>query len=348
MRSLFVLVYVILGITLIIPLIFTAIFYNYLFGFRCERTTSCSRMNMYPDLIKHKMDFYSGKTLLDAACYSNKNIENKNKLMVFCHGIGCGKDNYLNRIDYFTKKGYLVFAYDMTGVCDSGGKGQRGVPQSTLDLKFALDFVHSQKEFDGMPIVVYGHSLCGFACSSVLNYGDFDIKAMVTCGGFNTSSDISRIYVNKFMGKIVNLVIPYVAIVEFLRFGRVARFKSITGINKFGRPTFIMHSKDDTTIPYEDSIVALQDKCTNPNAEFFTYLDRGHTLSRPVENEDKVKLSFASIEKIRERHKGESYFRHNIDTHYQMADFGDIYKLDEEFMQKVCDFYDRALLENCD
>ncbi|MEG1608890.1 MAG: alpha/beta hydrolase, partial [Clostridia bacterium] len=227
LRTLFALVYVLLGITFIIPLIFTAIFYNYLFGFRCERTTSCSRMDMYPDLKKEKMDFYSGKTLLDAACYTSKVADGSKGLLVFCHGIGCGKDNYINRIDYFTKQGFVVFAYDMTGVCDSGGKGQRGVPQATLDLKCALEFVATKSQFDGMPVVVYSHSWCGFAAASVLNYGDFGIKALVTCGGFNTSSDISRIYIRKFMGSMDKLVMPYVAMVEYLRFGKVARYKAI-------------------------------------------------------------------------------------------------------------------------
>ncbi|MEG1608595.1 MAG: hypothetical protein RR348_01875, partial [Clostridia bacterium] len=138
-------------------------------------------------------------------------------------------------------------------------------------------------------------------------------------------------------------VMPYVAMVEYLRFGKVARYKAINGINKFGKATLIMHSKDDTTIPYEDSIVALQKHCHNTQAEFYTYLDRGHTMSRPVENEDRVKASFASIPKIRERYKGESYFRHNIDTHYQCAAMDDIYKLDPEFMKRVMTFYDKAL-----
>lgn len=345
LKSLFIFIYIILGVTFVVPLIFTAFFYNYLFGFRCERTTTCDALENYPDLRLKQMDFLSGKTKLSAAAYRNTFVQKPKGLLVFCHGIGCGKDNYLNRIDYFAKEGYIVFAYDMTGVCASDGKGQRGVPQATLDLKCALEFVLKQIDFEGLPIVVYSHSWSGFAAASVLNFDDFNIVAEVNCGGFRYSSDISKIYVRKFMGNIYKLVMPYLHIVEFFRFGKCARFGAMEGINKFNKPILIMHSEDDTTIPYDDSIVAKKDKCTNSKAEFFTYKDRGHTISRPVENEDRVKASFSAIGKIRGRYRGESYFRHNIDTHYQGADYKDIYTLDPEFMKKVSDFYDKALLE---
>lgn len=343
LKVLFILVYAVLGITIIIPLVFTAIFYKYLFGFRCERTTTCSTMEMFPDLTKKQCDYYSGKYKLDAGIYRNRHNNGDKGLLVFCHGIGCGKDNYLNRIDYFAREGYTVFAYDMTGVCDSQGKGQMGVPQATLDLKRGLEHIKKIDELKDLPIVVYGHSWSGFACCSVLNYGDWGIKAVITGGGFNYSSDISRIYIYKFMGNMDKLVNPYVRIVEFFRFGKVATYGAMDGINKFNKPVLIMHSKDDTTIPYKNSIVAKREHCHNKAAEFYSYLDRGHTISRPVENEDRVKAAFASMPKVRERYKRESYFRHNIDTHYERANLEDIYTLCPEYMGRVSNFYDRAL-----
>lgn len=64
-------------------------------------------------------------------------------------------------LTFSLRKGYDVFAYDATGNDESEGNSVKGVPQFLIDLDYAIQFVKQTPDFDGSPIVLFGHSLGG-------------------------------------------------------------------------------------------------------------------------------------------------------------------------------------------
>ena len=67
----------------------------------------------------------------------------------------------------FVENGYTVLLFDGTGTRASEGWGVRGLTQGALDLDAALDFVRKDEQLKELPLIVYGHSMGGYAAAVV-------------------------------------------------------------------------------------------------------------------------------------------------------------------------------------
>ena len=135
MRIGFFTAFFLLGWTVIIPYIAARAIYDAVFGTRVTPMCNTVTYDDYKDVMnRQRMDFYSGKNKLGAYLYTNKEGKKGKALVLVCHGIGCNMDGYLNRTQYFVRKGYDVFTFDMTGTCTSEGKNIYGLNQSKIDL----------------------------------------------------------------------------------------------------------------------------------------------------------------------------------------------------------------------
>jgi len=88
-------------------------------------------------------------------------------VIVIVHGIGehCGRYNHV--AEYFNQQGYAVMAYDHRGHGESGGPRGHAPNLEVLLDDLALFLRKAEKEYQGKPIVLYGHSMGG---NIVLNY----------------------------------------------------------------------------------------------------------------------------------------------------------------------------------
>ena len=90
---------------------------------------------------------------------SNQHRDKAKGLVVIAHGFGGGGQNtYMDVANYFTSRGFLVFAYDATGNDESAGKSVRGLPQGVEDLDQALRFVEGEQSYKGLPLFLFGQS----------------------------------------------------------------------------------------------------------------------------------------------------------------------------------------------
>ena len=116
-----------------------------------------------------------------------KESESGKGLIVMAHGFGGGgHSSYMDFADIFAENGYTVFAYDATGNDESSGDVVGGFPQGIIDLDYALRYIKSNAEFDGLPIMLFGHSWGAYSSGSVLRLHP-DVKAAVLAAGFNKS-----------------------------------------------------------------------------------------------------------------------------------------------------------------
>ena len=338
-------IYGLLAITIILPMIATACICKFAFGRRVGKAKKHMVLEEFPDMVTHPIKFKSGKNNLAGYFAVGKDVDVKDykAVMIVAHGIGCSRASYINRYDYFARKGYIVFAYDCTGTCESEGKGIKGLVQSQVDLENAINYISSIDELKDYKILVYGHSWGGYATATELNSKAAQkITAAATLSGFDDIWGIAEYQLSKYATKMCVLTKPWFYLHFIIRYGKRALYKGINGVNKFQGPVLVMHSKDDPTVHFENSIAIHQDKNKNPQAEFVIFEDRGHTISRPVEAEAEIKRL----------HKGKktqlamgktNIFEYNVNTGYEYCDKSLVYATDYEFMDSVNDFFEKAL-----
>ena len=218
---------------------------------------------------REELRFNSGRNRLQAFVYGKSNDRG---LVIISHGLGNTADSYLPMIMYFVDKGWRVLAYNNTGVGGSEGKGIRGLSQSLVDLDAALTYVENSGEFNGLPVMLAGHSWGGFAVCAVLNY-NHDVRAAVSFAGFNSCDEaISEVGVS-WAGRSFYIISPQLWAIKKVLFGRAATLTAVGGINKAGIPVMIVQSSNDRVVPANTtSIYAHRNKITNPNVEI-VYLD---------------------------------------------------------------------------
>ena len=343
MTILGVIVFILLGWTIIIPVLITKFILEFFFTRRVTQTIICDDNKFYPGLIEDPRYFQSKDHKLYGAFFTHEGHKPFKGVMIVSHGIGCSHLNYLQVIDYFTRKDYLVFAFDMTGCCKSeGDKGMEGLQRSIIDLRSAILFVANQPEAQGLDLFVFGHSWSGYASACVLNDDEVcsKVKAVATLAGFNNPWSIMKDQGIKKVGSIVKLARPFAHIYGKLKFGNIVNYKGIKGINHYKGPVFVAHSTDDKTVEYRYSIERLKDKCTNPLAEFHTEEGLGHTLYRPVESEKAIDAARKGKEPLALGNK--NVFQWFMDDRYRFSKREDVFGLNEKYLDKVEDFFERS------
>lgn len=336
-----VIVYILLGWTIVIPTILTKIILDSYFERRVKYSMVCDDNKFYPGLQEKEARFMSGKNKLYGAFFSHEGHKPYRALMIVSHGIGCSHKNYLQVIDYFTRKDYLVFAFDMTGCCQSEGKGMEGLPQSIKDIKNAIIFASSQEEAKGLKTFVFGHSWSGYGSACALNDKEVRqrVSALATIAGFNEFWGIMRDQGVKKSSSIVKLAKPFAYIAYLFSFGKYAWMTGVGGISKYKGPVFVAHSKDDKTVNYKLSIAKQMKKCKNKNAEVHIYEDRGHTIYRPIECEKNIDRAREGKEKL--VNVDDNVFTYFMNDRYRFSPREDVFGLDEEFMNQIEEFFSK-------
>jgi dipeptidyl aminopeptidase/acylaminoacyl peptidase len=245
-------------------------------GFRHDRLYSYRTWNETEQLgySREEVRFASGNNRLQGFVYGDSN---DNGLIVISHGLGGTADHYLPMIVYFVEEGWRVFAFNNTGVDGSGGESMRGLTQSVLDLKAALDFVKNSGNFDGLPVMLVGHSMGGYAACAVLNLNQ-NIHAVVSLAGFNSSKEIFKEQGITIFGGLYYFLSPQTWAIEKQLFGDTVKLTAVGGINTAGIPVMIVHSSDDDVVPATTtSTYAHRGEINNKNIEIVFF--KGEDIS---------------------------------------------------------------------
>lgn len=338
-----------LCITLIIlfvtaPLFLSVYIYKSNFGSRYETISWMVRsLNEFPGLNAHKYTFASNneQQLVGYSYYREpKNIKG---VIVIAHGLGGGGHNsYMDVANHFATNGYIVFAYDATGNDESEGDNVRGIPQGLIDLDYAIQFVKENEEFKDLPIMLFGHSWGAYSVGSVLNVHP-DIRAVVMIAGFNKSADIIEEEGQRIMGSGMSLLMPYISIVERVKFGTYASYNCIDGFEASNAGVMIIHSVNDDMVSFENQFERFSDTYQNNSRfTFIRYENRGH---------DYVYYSDASKEYRNEINNQFTEYVNSLDaeltaeikTDYmnEHLEKNMLFDLDIELMDKIVSFYDK-------
>lgn len=265
-------------ITVIIPFIIINQIYKLNFELRVDYT-----INLYDEVVKENPNFKrepisftsnKNQTLRGHLYYYDKS--RCKALIVMAHGYGRDSDSYVQEAEYFARNGYLVMSYDNTGTVNSDGQTLVGVSQSPIDMNYALKYVEGSSELKNYPLLLYGHSWGGFAATAVNNY-PHNVKAVASISGLENIKSLAKRRGITYVGKFINVLLPYCQAYETFKFGKAAFNTGSTGLNKTDAKVLIIHSTDDTVVPYDDSYsVYLKNFELNPRFKFLLVSGYGH------------------------------------------------------------------------
>ena len=264
-------------------------------------------------------------------------------VVVMAHGFGGGGHNdYMGIADYFSTCGYVVFAYDATGNDKSEGSEVGGLPQGVIDLDYALRFVEDCGDFDDLPVMLWGHSWGAYSVGSVLAFHP-EVKAAVMVSGFDKSADMIEFQGREIAGDAIDFMMPYINKIEEEKFGRYASASCIEGFEKSDTVVMIVHSSDDSIVPYDKSFQKFYDMYNSDSRfEFVSYENKGHNMvfcaDSAFEYRDEFNRQFDEYMEaagFTPELKAE-YLKENIDKKKR-------YALDDELMKKMSDLYDNNL-----
>ena len=283
--------------------------------------------------------FPSGKNKLKGYIYGEAHQKG---LVVIVHGLGGGAESYLAETLYFVDQGWRVFAFDCTGSFGSEGSGIGGLSQALLDLRAALDYIEEDNSLKQLPLMLYGHSMGGYAVTSVLNY-DYPVDAVVSVSGFNTPMEAMVERASQYIGVLAYLEYPFLWGYQALMYGDTAFVQAIDGINRSDTPVMIIHGEQDKSVTYDGSgIIAYRDHITNPNVIY-------KTCSTQYRNDHKnlciTEAAYLYRKEIKEGYQALSLKYHNKVPkelkagYYEAIDAIRASELNTEFMSSINGFY---------
>jgi len=137
----------------------------------------------FPGLQRTPFDFEGNNGQKLQGYYYYYSSPRKDRLIVFDHGMGNGHVAYLREIELIARRGYTVFTYDHTGCRESEGENIVGFAQSLCDLDYAINALHSAKEYGDAKYTVIGHSWGGFAALNISALHP-EIESCISLSGF--------------------------------------------------------------------------------------------------------------------------------------------------------------------
>lgn len=270
---------------------------------------------------RREISFFSGENRLYGYVYSPAGASKG--LVLLLNGMNCCIDRHLPEILYFVDHGYTVLTFENTGVGRSEGSGTVGLAQARLDAGAAISYLQKDRALASLPLVVYGHSLGGYAAAEVLNDAAC-VRAAVCVSAFDSPNENMRFSAKKYVGFLADLQYPFMCLHNYFLFGDKSSEPAVSAINSSQKPVMIIGGCSDTVVPDEISVIGKADAITNPYAVTLKICDAyrgGHSAAWLTQSAAKY-LAEAAAPDDKQRAN----------------------ELDEGFMQRVVGFY-RTVLE---
>lgn len=196
-------------------------------------------------------------------------------LLVLAAGLGNSPAHYSPQIRYFVNAGMRVFAFDYTGCCESEGRSCRGFPQALDDLRAALRFLRENDYFGSQRLLLFGHSMGGYAVCSILSECRAD--AAVSVGGVNSAMEATISGVYHYLGRLAFLHYPFLYCYQAIRFGKAALLREAIDGAKDARALLLVNGVNDWIAPLDRaSVISHVAKVRNRAVQCLLWGEQGH------------------------------------------------------------------------
>ncbi|MCL1933009.1 MAG: lysophospholipase [Candidatus Azobacteroides sp.] len=160
---------------------------------------------------------------------------------------------YFGHAQLFKEHNYATIMLDMRAHGESEGNKICLGYKEWLDVKAIVKHIKEKPLYDNAPIIVFGLSMGAATAINAIGEID-DIDGLISLSAFSSWEDVFCDNMSLSTPKIIaSIEKPFVSLVTFLKFGADSySIKPKKEIEKLGdRPALLMHSKDDSQIPYK-------------------------------------------------------------------------------------------------
>lgn len=224
----------------------------------------------FPNLKCVEQQFNNSKGIeISYFVYSYDNY-NKDKIIIFCPGIGPGHTAYLSEIDYLCQAGYKVVTLDYTGCGASKGDNLMSTNQPTRDVIELINLLNLKEE-----IVIVGHSLGAYTALNVINLVPSIHKAVIISGFVDISSEMMGFMKLRLLS---NFVKRYEKKIDPV-YGKINNWKYL---KKTTDDLLFIHSTDDPMVNYKYNTGKVI-KIKNPHLTVKTVENKKHNPNYSLE-----------------------------------------------------------------
>lgn len=246
----------------------------------------------------------------------------KNKIIIFSHGMGACKDAYMQEIGTLAQKGFMVLGYDYLGTYESDGK-MMGFADSVKSLDYVINYVKNSDDLKNKEIYVMGHSWGGYATINIVKFHK-DVKGVIALAPFVSVNSLLR-YGIKRRSVITILMIE---LIELLRFGKYADCDGLKSLKGYSGKIMLLQSTDDNQVKYEKALGYLK-KNLKDKAKYVIMNDRLHNPDYTLDSIKYFNEFFSNINK----YKGEE-----LKDYFKKQNFHKMGELDSVVIDKIVNF----------
>jgi len=196
---------------------------------------------------------------------------------------------YFGHAKVFHEHNFATIILDMRSHGKSDGNKICVGYKEWLDVKAIVKYIKEKPLYENVPIFVFGLSMG--AATAINAIGEIpDIDGLISLSAFSSWEEVFYDNMEKSVPKIIaKIEKPFISLVTYLKFGSNSyTIKPKYEIEKLGnRPALLIHSKDDTQVPYKNFERLL--KNAPSHIETFTRNGDIHFITENFENpkEDK-------------------------------------------------------------
>ena len=246
----------------------------------------------------------------------------KNKLVIFAHGMDSSKESYIQEIAYLASKGFLVLGFDYFGTNESDGK-LMGFGNSLKSLDLVIDYIKNSEEYKNKELYVIGHSWGGYATLNIVKYHK-DIKGIVAMA---PAVSLYKIFRGSYLKQNV-IVTLLILLVEYCKLGKYSLCNGAKSLKKYNGKIMVVQSKNDSVVSFKSSLGYVKDNIGN-KAEYIVMEDRFHNPDYKKEAVDKLMKFYGEMGKCK---------KEDLPELFKKQDFRAMGELDPEVMDKIVDF----------
>lgn len=226
--------------------------------------------------------FFSGRWRLYGSRYFLAGQTPK-ALVVFFHGIGAGRNAYMQLICDLAKQCYLVYAFDYTGSMQSEGPMIYGLGHPLQDLEYFFEFLSQDPLSKGLPRYVMGHSWGGYV-AMMATQNKFSVDKCVSIAGFNSVSDL-------FVSLVPQLkhlpIRPLVKTQQAVQLGKYGNKDAVSVLKETrAKVLYVQGQKDIMVYPSAGGDILKRELVGRSNISFLDVPDRGHQCFLSKDSED--------------------------------------------------------------
>lgn len=299
-------------------------FHKKVFGMRCDGQPGISYFTHhdFPGLQMEPFSFQNKKGNTLRGGIFSYDIEKKEPLIIFFHGMGGGYTAYMTEIELLCQAGYRVLTYDYTGTFSSDGEDLGGFCQSISDADDALSYI--KKLFPQTPLYVMGHSWGGFTAGCMVNLHSDVEKAVLLAPPVS----MSVMYHQLAPAKMIAESLIEVEQEKYPDYWEQSILKDFSKESK--TKVMIVQSTDDKMVNYEKNCYLLQQQEQYNSVNFLIVENKDHN---PNYTEEAVAYKEAYLKKLREARNDAE-----IDKLQKTAQWRKMCQQDRAIMDQILNF----------